>query len=231
MEQDIIQLNEVCYAYEGQIALRNVTLSIEKGKTVVLQGDNGCGKSTLLKLLNGLIFPEQGSYFFDGHKINEKNLKDNRFAKKFHQRMGFVFQNADVQLFCGSVEEEIDFGPRQMGLSEEEIERRREDVIRLLQIDHLRGRAPYHLSGGEKRKVAIACILSMNPQVLVLDEPLAGLDRKTQEWLTGFLLDLKAAGKTMVIATHNDELARLLADRIVYMNENHEIERIETCEV
>jgi cobalt/nickel transport system ATP-binding protein len=231
VEQDIIQLNEVCYAYEGQIALRNVTLSIEKGKTVVLQGDNGCGKSTLLKLLNGLIFPEQGSYFFDGHKINEKNLKDNRFAKKFHQRMGFVFQNADVQLFCGSVEEEIDFGPRQMGLSEEEIERRREDVIRLLQIDHLRGRAPYHLSGGEKRKVAIACILSMNPQVLVLDEPLAGLDRKTQEWLTGFLLDLKAAGKTMVIATHNDELARLLADRIVYMNENHEIERIETCEV
>jgi cobalt/nickel transport system ATP-binding protein len=228
---DIIQLHEVCYAYEGQIALRNITLSIEKGKTVVLQGDNGCGKSTLLKLLNGLIFPEQGSYFFDGHKISEKTLKDNRFAKKFHQRMGFVFQNADVQLFCGSVEEEIDFGPRQMGLSEEEIKRRREDVIRLLQIDHLRGRAPYHLSGGEKRKVAVACILSMNPQVLVLDEPLAGLDRKTQEWLTGFLLDLKDAGKTMVIATHNDELAHLLADRIVYMNEEHEIERIDICEV
>jgi cobalt/nickel transport system ATP-binding protein len=145
--------------------------------------------------------------------------------------MGFVFQNADVQLFCGSVEEEIDFGPRQMGLSEEEIKRRREDVIRLLQIDHLRGRAPYHLSGGEKRKVAVACILSMNPQVLVLDEPLAGLDRKTQEWLTGFLLDLKDAGKTMVIATHNDELAHLLADRIVYMNEEHEIERIDICEV
>jgi cobalt/nickel transport system ATP-binding protein len=223
---DIIQLQEVCYAYEDQAALRNITLSVAPGETVVLQGDNGCGKSTLLKLLNGLLFPDQGSYFFDGQKINEKSLKDNRFSKKFHQRMGFVFQNADVQLFCGSVEEEIDFGPRQMGLPEEEITRRREDVIALLSIDHLRGRAPYHLSGGEKRKVAIACILSMNPQVLVLDEPLAGLDRKTREWLLGFLMDLKSAGKTMVLATHDDELANLLADTIVFMNENHEVEHI-----
>jgi cobalt/nickel transport system ATP-binding protein len=219
-------LHEVSFSYEGQAALRNITLSVAPGETVVLQGDNGCGKSTLLKLLNGLLFPDQGTYFFDGHKINEKSLKDNLFSKKFHQRMGFVFQNADVQLFCGSVEEEIDFGPRQMGLSEEEIVRRREDVIALLSIDHLRGRAPYHLSGGEKRKVAIACILSMNPQVLVLDEPLAGLDRKTREWLLGFLLDLKSAGKTMVLATHDDELANLLADTIVFMNENHEIEHI-----
>jgi cobalt/nickel transport system ATP-binding protein len=220
---DIIQLHEVCYAYEDQAALRNITLSVAPGETVVLQGDNGCGKSTLLKLLNGLLFPDQGSYFFDGQEICEKSLKDNRFSKQFHQRMGFVFQNADVQLFCGSVEEEIDFGPRQMGLSEEEIARRREDVIALLSIDHLRGRAPYHLSGGEKRKVAIACILSMNPHVLVLDEPLAGLDRKTREWLSGFLLDLKSAGKTMVLATHDDELANLLADTIVLMNENHEV--------
>jgi cobalt/nickel transport system ATP-binding protein len=224
-------LHEVCFSYEGQAALRSITLSVAPGETVVLQGDNGCGKSTLLKLLNGLLFPDQGSYFFDGHKINEKSLKDNRFSKKFHQRVGFVFQNADVQLFCGSVEEEIDFGPRQMGLSEAEIARRREDVIALLSIDHLRGRAPYHLSGGEKRKVAIACILSMNPQVLVLDEPLAGLDRKTREWLLGFLLDLKSAGKTMVLATHDDELADLLADTIVYMNENHEIEHIKNKRV
>jgi cobalt/nickel transport system ATP-binding protein len=228
---NIIQLHEVCFSYEGQAALRNITISVAPGETVVLQGDNGCGKSTLLKLLNGLLFPDQGSYFFDGHKINEKSLKDNHFSKKFHQRMGFVFQNADVQLFCGSVEEEIDFGPRQMGLSEEEITRRREDVIALLSIDHLRGRAPYHLSGGEKRKVAIACILSMNPQVLVLDEPLAGLDRKTREWLLDFLLDLKSAGKTMVLATHDDELANLLADTIVYMNENHEIEHIKNKRV
>ena len=137
--------------------------------------------------------------------------------------MGFIFQNSDVQLFCSNVEEEISFGPRQMGLSDEEVKQRTDDVITLLDIEHLRERAPYHLSGGEKRKVAIACILSMNPEALVLDEPLAGLDRKTQEWLVSFLLQLKAAGKTLLISTHNDELAHTLADRLVVMNENHTV--------
>lgn len=219
----MIQLEDICFAYDGEVALRHVTLHIKRGETIALQGGNGCGKSTLLKLLNGLVYPEIGTYTFDGKEISEKSLKDNQFSKWFHQKVGFIFQNSDVQLFCGSVEEEIEFGPRQMGLSEEEINRRLEDVIQLLGIDKLRKRAPYHLSGGEKRKVAIACILSMNPEVLVLDEPLAGLDKKTQEWLTGFLLALKTAGKTMIIATHNDELAATLADRIIYMSEEHEI--------
>ena len=197
-----------------------------RGETVVLQGSNGCGKSTLLKLLNGLVYAEEGTYKFDGDVINEKSLKDNVFSKKFHQRVGFIFQNSDVQLFCSNVEEEIGFGPRQMGLSEEEVKQRTDDVIALLDIEHLRERAPYHLSGGEKRKVAIACILSMNPEALVLDEPLAGLDRKTQEWLVGFLLDLKKAGKTLIVSTHNDELAHTLADRLVVIGDDHTIESI-----
>ena len=222
----LFSLDNVCFAYEGHIALRYITLDVARGETVVLQGSNGCGKSTLLKLLNGLVYAEEGTYRFDGDVIDEKSLKDNVFSKRFHQRVGFIFQNSDVQLFCGNVEEEISFGPRQMGLSEEEVKRRTDDVIALLGIEDLRERAPYHLSGGEKRKVAIACILSMNPEALVLDEPLAGLDRKTQEWLVGFLLDLKKAGKTLIVSTHNDELAHTLADRLVVIGDDHNIESI-----
>ena len=222
----LFSLDNVCFAYEGHIALRYITLDVARGETVVLQGSNGCGKSTLLKLLNGLVYAEEGTYKFDGDVINEKSLKDNTFSKKFHQRVGFIFQNSDVQLFCSNVEEEISFGPRQMGLSEEEVKRRTDDVIGLLGIEDLRERAPYHLSGGEKRKVAIACILSMNPEALVMDEPLAGLDRKTQEWLVGFLLDLKKAGKTLIVSTHNDELAHTLADRLVVIGDDHNIESI-----
>lgn len=219
----LFSLENVCFAYEGHIALRYITLDVARGETIALQGPNGCGKSTLLKLLNGLVFAEEGTYRFDGEIISEKTLKDAKFSKRFHQRVGFIFQNSDVQLFCSSVEEEIAFGPRQMGLSEEEVRQRTDDVIRLLDIEHLRERAPYHLSGGEKRKVAIACILSMNPEALVLDEPLAGLDRKAQEWLVEFLLQLKQAGKTLIISTHNDELAHTLADRLVTMDEEHQI--------
>lgn len=222
----LFSLDNVCFAYEGHIALRYITLDVARGETVVLQGSNGCGKSTLLKLLNGLVYAEEGTYRFDGDVIDEKSLKDNVFSKQFHQRVGFIFQNSDIQLFCGNVEEEISFGPRQMGLSEEEVKRRTDDVIGLLGIEDLRERAPYHLSGGEKRKVAIACILSMNPEALVLDEPLAGLDRKTQEWLVGFLLDLKKAGKTLIVSTHNDELAHTLADRLVVIGDDHSIESI-----
>ena len=226
MNETIIKLEKVCFAYDGLVALRFIDLDIRRGETVVLQGANGCGKSTLLKLLNGLIFPEEGHYYFEGDEITEQKLKDQIFSKGFHQKIGFIFQNPDVQLFCGDVREEIEFGPRQMGLSEEEITRRADDVIRLIGIEDLSDRAPYHLSGGEKKKVAFACVLSMNPEVLVLDEPLAGLDNSTQDWLTDFLQELQNAGKTLIISTHDDELAHLLGDRIVYMNDRHEIDYV-----
>lgn len=219
--EKLIELDNVCFAYDGQIALRYVSFYVRKGDCVVLMGDNGCGKSTLLKLVNGLIFPEEGRFLFQGREITETALKDSRFSKWFHQKVGFVFQNSDVQLFCGSVWEEIAFGPRQMGLTEEEVTERVEDVIRLLQLEKLRGRAPYQLSGGEKKKTALACILSMNPEVFVLDEPLAGLDRRTREWLSSFLTELKRAGKTLLISTHDEELADRLADRVVTMGEEH----------
>ena len=219
----MIELKNVCYAYGKEVALRYINLNIQKGESVIIQGPNGCGKSTLIKLLNGIIFPMEGSYTYQGHEITEKTLKDPRFAKWFHQQMGYVFQNADTQLFCGSVEEEIAFGPTQMGLSEEEIKQRTEDCLKLFGIEKLRERPPYHLSGGEKRKVSLACILSMNPEVLILDEPLAGLDESTQEMLIDFLKKFHEAGKTLIIITHNNQLAKELGTRLIKMNENHEL--------
>lgn len=219
----MIELKNVCYAYGKEVALRYINLSIQKGESVIIQGPNGCGKSTLIKLLNGIIFPMEGSYTYQGHEITEKTLKDTRFAKWFHQQMGYVFQNADTQLFCGSVEEEIAFGPTQMGLSEDEIKQRTEDCLKLFGIEKLRERPPYHLSGGEKRKVSLACILSMNPEVLILDEPLAGLDESTQEMLIDFLKQFHSAGKTLIIITHNNQLAKELGTRFVQMNEDHKL--------
>ena len=159
----MITLEKVCFAYEHEVALRYVNLHIEKGESLVIQGPNGCGKSTLIKLLNGIIFPSEGHYLYKGHEITEKALKDRQFAKWFHQQMGYVFQNADTQLFCGSVEEEVAFGPIQMGLSEAEVRERTEDCLRLFGIEKLRERPPYHLSGGENLNMALEFILSLNP--------------------------------------------------------------------
>ena len=228
----MIELKNVCYAYGNEIALRYINLNIQKGESVIIQGPNGCGKSTLIKILNGIIFPMEGSYTYENHEITEKALKDSRFAKWFHQQIGYVFQNADTQLFCGSVEEEIAFGPTQMGLSEGEIKQRTDDCLKLFGIEKLRERPPYNLSGGEKRKVSLACILSMNPEVLILDEPLAGLDESTQKMLIDFLKKFHAAGKTLIIITHNNQLAKKLGTRFIQMNEDHEFRgTIENCSV
>lgn len=205
----MIELKNVCYAYGNEIALRYINLNIQKGESVIIQGPNGCGKSTLIKILNGIIFPMEGSYTYENHEITEKALKDSRFAKWFHQQIGYVFQNADTQLFCGSVEEEIAFGPTQMGLSEGEIKQRTDDCLKLFGI--------------EKLKVSLACILSMNPEVLILDEPLAGLDESTQKMLIDFLKKFHAAGKTLIIITHNNQLAKKLGTRFIQMNEDHEL--------
>ncbi len=226
MDKTLIRLDDTCFAYDGLIALRHVSFDVKKGETLVLQGSNGCGKSTLLKLLNGLIFAEQGTYTFDGDTIDAKAMKNNRFAKRFHQRIGFVFQNPDVMLFCNNVREEIAFGPTQMGLDAETVDSRVDDILKALDIERLAERAPYQLSGGEKKRVALASVLSMNPDVLVLDEPLAGLDRRTQDWLVDFLQSLQEAGKTIVLSTHDDVLAHLLGDRILYMNEDHSVNYI-----
>ena len=149
----LIHLDDFCYAYDDVAALRHVDLRICAGDAVVLMGDNGSGKSTLLKALVGLIHPQRGTYRFDGQVVDEASMRDPSFSKRLHQRVGFIFQDSDAQLFCASVEDEVAFGPRQMGLSPDEVSRRVDDTLRLLGIETLRGRAPYNLSGGEKKRV------------------------------------------------------------------------------
>jgi cobalt/nickel transport system ATP-binding protein len=219
----MIQLNGVSFSYADGSALSHVDLSVGRGEALALIGPNGSGKSTLLKLLNGLVFPDEGSYLLDGEEISRERLRDQGRAKAFHQRVGFLFQNSEAQLFCSSVHDELAFGPRQMGLSEAEIEKRVGDCLGLLDIAALSQRVPYHLSGGEKRKVALASVLVLNPDILVLDEPMNGLDPRTKRFLRDFLIALVRAGKTLVCATHDFEYVEGVFDRAAVFSSRHEI--------
>ncbi len=219
---EIVKLEHISFAYESEKVLDDISLTIQSGECVVLMGNNGCGKSTLLKVCNGLI-DYDGEYWFEGEKVDKKLLKDPVKSKAFHQRIGYVFQNSDVQLFSTHVYEEIAFAPSQMDLSNEEVNQRVNDILKLLDLEKLKDRAPYQLSGGEKRKVALGCVLSQNPDLLILDEPLASLDSKSQTWLNEFLKELKKSGKTMLIATHDESFAKLIGDRIVYMGDDHKL--------
>lgn len=219
----IINLSHISYNYEETSALNDISLKIYAGELIFFTGPNGCGKSTLFKLLNGLIFPTKGEYYFDNKKIDKNTLQDNIFTKNFHKRIGYIFQNPDVQLFNATVYDEIAFGPRQMNLNEEIIHQRVNELLIYLNIQHLQDRPPYHLSGGEQKKVALAAILALNPDVLMIDEPLNGLDNKTRQWFKDFLLDFIKANKTILISTHEQELLSLPHSRIIKFNDEHTI--------
>lgn len=221
----MIELAGVSCSYGEGDVLSCVDASIPRGEAMAIIGPNGCGKSTLLKLLNGLVLPRQGTYRFDGEEISAARLKDPRFAKRFHQRVGFLFQNPDAQLFCPAVQDEIAFGPRQMGLGEEEVARRVEDCLQLLGIGKLRSRVPYHLSEGEKRKVALASVLALNPEVLVLDEPMNGLDPRMKRFLRGILLSLNEAGKTILCSTHDFHYIDGVFRTALVIGEEHRVVR------
>lgn len=217
------ELANVYYNYHsGEPALRNISLSIEPGEQLVLLGPNGCGKSTLQKVLAGLIFP-QGEFKAFGQPVTAAAMRDKVFAAAFRRRIGFVFQNSDVQIFCASVVDEIMFGPLQMGVEFSEARRRAEELMDFVGISGLAERLPHHLSGGEKKKVAIAAVLAVNPEVLILDEPTNGLDPRTQRWMVGTLNQLAAAGKTIITATHHLDIVPELARRVVVMDESHAI--------
>jgi cobalt/nickel transport system ATP-binding protein len=219
-----LALHGVSYSYLGRFpALDDVSLAVGAGEKVALLGANGCGKSTLLKVLDGLVFPDEGVYEAFGVKVTEANLEDEQFNRGFRSRVGFVFQNSDAQVFSPSVREEIAFGPLHMGLSRAEVALRVADTLEMLEIADLADRAPYQLSGGQKKRVAIASVLVMNPEVLLFDEPTAALDPRTAEWLIDLVVDLNRAGKTIVLATHDLDTLDPLADRCVVFSEDHSI--------
>lgn len=221
----MIEVKDVYFKYKDTQVLRDINVNIEEGESIALIGPNGSGKSTFLKLINGVIFPTKGSYYFNGDEINSKKLDDSNFSKLFHKKVGFIFQNSDAQLFCSNVYEEVAFGPRQMGLDEKEVDRRVGDCLRLLDIEDLKYREPYNLSGGEKKRAAIACVLSMNPEVLVLDEPMNGIDPKGKKFLRELLIKLNLSGKTIICSTHDFQYVEGVFKRALVFSEDHSIIR------
>ena len=218
------KLSDVGYRYgEGVVALHGVSLTIGMGETVAILGANGCGKSTLIKMLDGLIHPQEGLIEAFGEPLTEASLRDEKFAYRFRRRVGFIFQNSDAQLFSPTVRDEIAFGPLQMGLSVEETEQRIRDVAALLDIVQLLDRPPFQLSGGEKKRVAIACSLAVNPDVLLLDEPTNGLDPRSQYALVELLVRLSSAGKTLITATHDLNIVPRIAARALVFSEEHTV--------
>lgn len=224
MEKKVFEMFDVSYSCLGKFpALCGVNLEIREGEKVALLGANGSGKSTLLHILNGLAFPQKGEIRFLGHSLTEEAFKDEEFNQFFRKAVGLVFQNSDVQLFSTTVWDEIAFGPIQLELPREEIEERINDLLKMLGMERLRDRVPYQLSGGEKKKVAIAATLAVNPDVLLLDEPINGLDPRTKAWFVELLEELHIAGKTIVTATHDLEILERMANRAIVMGEDHAI--------
>jgi cobalt/nickel transport system ATP-binding protein len=223
----IFDLRNVSYSYVGKInALRDINLKINRGEQVTIIGSNGCGKSTLLAILDGLVYPSSGEYYAFGNLVCEEAfdaIKDNEFRSFFRTKVGFVFQNSDIQLFSSTVYEEIAFGPLQLSLPLDTVKSRVEDVMEMMEISKLRDRSPHTLSGGEKKKVSIASVLANNPDVLLLDEPSAGLDPRTQLWLVELLQDLGHAGKTVITATHDLEIIDQISKRSIVMGEDHSV--------
>jgi cobalt/nickel transport system ATP-binding protein len=229
MDQDsefVFELQNVSFSYSGNhTALSDISMNVKAGESIAILGANGSGKSTLLKILCGLIFPSSGTVKAFGCALSEAGMELNRseFTRYFRRRVGMVFQDADSQLFSPVVWEDVSFAPLQLGLSQQDVEKRVNEALSLLGISHLRNRSPQSLSEGEKRRVAIASVLSLGPDVLLLDEPSSDLDPRTKVWLEGFLTELHDSGKTIITATHDLELAADTSDRCIIMTEQHGI--------
>lgn len=213
----IFELRDVYFSYLDKFpALCGVDIQIKQGQKIGIVGANGSGKSTCLQLLDGLIFADKGIFSFCGQPVIEKNFNDPRFSREFRRRVGFVFQNPDVQLFCPTVKEDIVFGPLQLGFAKSEIKKRLEKLMVILGIADLLDRSPNQLSIGEKRKVALASTLIIDAQIIILDEPSAGLDPWTTRHIIDLLIDENIAGKTIITATHDLHIVEEIAD-IVYV--------------
>lgn len=228
MPEQVYKLEGVGYSYGKYFALKNISFVVSAGESLAILGANGSGKSSLLKILDGLQFASVGSVEFFGERITEETLKGG-LLRCFRERVGFVFPEPDVQLFCPTVFEEVAFGPLQLDIPAGEARERVADLLEMLGISALKERAPHTLSSGEKKKVAIASVLAINPDVLLLDEPTNGLDPRTQVWLFELLGSLKALKKTVIMATHDLSLAQDFADRVIVLDESHTLTADGSC--
>jgi cobalt/nickel transport system ATP-binding protein len=214
----IFELQDISFSYEAIPAIRGLTLEIETGNRIALVGANGSGKSTLLRILDALYFPSTGSVKFKGEALMEKRLHEEEFFLNFRRSVALVFQNPDVQLFNPTVFDEVAYAPLQLRWSREEVLRRVEETLQTMSIAHLRDRSPYRLSGGEKKRVALASVLVLDPEVLLLDEPTATLDPKSQSHVIDLIQHWKGTGKTVITATHQLEIVEDIADRVFVLD-------------
>lgn len=211
--ETVFDISDVSYSY-GQIAALNcVSLRIARGERVALLGANGSGKSTLLRLLAALCFPEQGSISFSGENLTAERLETDEFFFRFRRRVGIVFQNPDIQLFNPSVFDEVAFGPLQLRWPEEQVRERVRETLAAMDIAGLSERPPHRLSGGEKKRVALASVLVLDPEVLLLDEPTTGLDPSSAAQIVRLLASWKNGSRTVIAATHDLDVLEEIADR------------------
>ena len=215
----LLELEQVAVAYpNGRRALEGIDLLIHAGERVVLLGTNGCGKSTLLRVLDGLIVPTTGEFRFAGRRVDPHTLQDRGWQRDFRQRVVLMFQHPESMLFNPTVRDEIGFGLRH--LPESERTARLLYWADVLRLQDFLDAPPFELSGGEKQRLCLACILAVEPEVLLLDEPTANLDPRTVGWLLEWLRERSI---TSVVATHQMTLVPQLGERIVILSDDHGI--------
>jgi len=224
MDELIFKLDNVHFSYLNKFpALCGIGMEVKKGDKLAILGANGAGKSTLLQLLDALIFPDKGSVVAFSRQLLEADFNDPEFCRAFRSRVGLVFQNPDIQLFCSTVKEDVYFGPLQLGIEKSEARKRVEKIVEDLGIGDLLERSPHQLSVGEKRKVAIATVLVIEPEVILLDEPTAGLDPQTSRHIIDIIIEANERGKTIITATHDLHIVEEIADTVYILNREKQV--------
>ncbi|RBW67874.1 energy-coupling factor ABC transporter ATP-binding protein [Bacillus taeanensis] len=215
MKSPILSFEHLSYKYaDGTVALKDINLSINHGKKIALIGNNGAGKSTMFLLLNGIIKPTKGTVLYKGKMLSYTRKE----IRELRQQVGIVFQNPDSQLFSSSVYEDIKFGPKNLGLSPEKVKQTVEDAMKLTETESLKDKPPHFLSIGQKKRVAIAGIIAMNPEIMVLDEPTAGLDPYYSKKIMKLLDSIHHESRTIILSTHNVDFAYEWADEVIVLN-------------
>jgi cobalt/nickel transport system ATP-binding protein len=226
LSESIVTVKDVKFTYPAGVqALHGVSFDIKQGERIALLGPNGSGKSTLILLIAGLLMPKSGEITVFGRKTTSKDFE------KLRSRIGIVFQDPDDQLFTPSVIEDVEYGPKNLKLPDQDVHERSAHVLEKMGITHLRDRPPHRLSFGEKKKVSLATALVLKPELLILDEPTANLDLVSRRGLIDTLNELSRAGTTIVVSTHDAEAIPELADRIVVISHGEKLVEGKTGEV
>lgn len=213
----LIELRDVQFSYGDRPVLKGLQLHVKRGERVVLLGVNGSGKSTLLKVLNGLLFPQKGQYIYSGKEVNQKTLRDRAFRRQFRKQVVLLFQNPEVMLFNPTLYDEVAFSLRQLGMNETEVREKVLYWVDRFELTPYLNKSPFELSTGQKQKLCLACLLVLEPEVLLLDEPTAHLDPRSTGWFVDLLWELSA---TTIISTHNLSLAGELGNRLIVLGDS-----------